>query len=257
MRILFLGTGTSTGVPVIGCKCKVCSSNEPRNKRLRQSVYITEGEFSILIDATIDLRQQCLRHNISRIDAILITHAHADHILGLDETRVFSYAQNRYLRVYGSKNTLSGIKKSLWYCFEEGIPFGGGIPQFELIEVKNNFTEGPFQITSLKGDHGFQEVTGYKIDKFCYLTDCKYVPEETIKIAKDCDILAINALRENKPHPTHMTVEEAISVIRKINPKKSYLIHLGHSIDFHTLSKKLPSDIELSYDGLIIELERS
>lgn len=256
MKVVFIGTGTSTGVPVIGCKCKVCTSNNPKNKRLRQSLWIIEGKLSLLIDATIDLRQQALLYNITRVDAIAITHPHADHILGLDETRIFNYINQKPIPIYATKTTINGIKRSLWYCFEEGIPKGGGLPEFELIEIEieKEFAIGSLKLIPLKGDHGFIDVTGYIIGKLCYLTDCKRVPQETIERAKGCEILIINALREKPEHPTHMTVNEAIDVIRQITPKKSYLVHLGHQVDYDKLKEKLPKDIEPAYDGLILEL---
>lgn len=254
MRVTFIGTGTSTGVPVIGCKCKICTSSKPKNKRLRQSLWIEKEDFSLLIDATIDLRQQALQFNINKVDAIAITHPHADHILGLDETRIYSYINRKPLPVYASKETIAGIKKSLWYCFEEGIPQGGGLPQLQLIEIKGEFKVGPLHLIPLLGDHGFQKVTGFMVSKMCYLTDCKRVPEETIERARGCEILILNALREKPEHPTHMTVDEAINVIRHIKPRKSYLVHLGHQIDYDELKQKLPSDIEPAYDGLTLEI---
>lgn len=254
MKVVFIGTGTSTGVPVIGCKCRICTSKNPKNKRLRQSLWIQDKGFSLLIDATIDLRQQALAYNIDKVDAIAITHPHADHILGLDETRIYSYLNNKHLPVYATLETIKGIKRSLWYCFEEGIQKGGGLPAFDLIEIKGDFNVGPFFITPIKCDHGFQEVTGFKIGDICYLTDCKKVPKESIKIAKNCNILIINALREKPEHPTHMTIKEAINVISQINPCKSYLIHLGHQIDYDEVSNKLPVGIEVAYDGLTLEI---
>ncbi|MCX7830544.1 MAG: MBL fold metallo-hydrolase, partial [Acidobacteria bacterium] len=176
-------------------------------------------------------------------------------ILGLDETRIYSYINGKPLKVYATSNAIKGIKRSLWYCFEEGIPKGGGLPELELIEIKGKFDIGPINMIPLLCDHGFQEVTGFKIGKLCYLTDCKRVPVDVIEIAKkDCEVLAINALREKPDHPTHMTISEAINVIRQINPKKSYLIHLGHQVDYDEINNKLPNDIELAYDGLEVEL---
>ena len=254
MKIVFLGTGTSTGVPVIGCKCPVCSSVNPRNKRLRQSLWISEAGYSLLVDATIDLRQQALLYGIDKVDGIAVTHPHADHILGLDETRIFSYRARKPVSVFGSETTLKGIRRNLWYCFEEDVPQGGGLPMLNLVQVDGSFSAGPLNIEVLSGDHGFQQVNGFRIGAFGYLTDCKRVPEETVSSLRGIEVLAINALREAPRHPTHMTVEEAISVIRHISPKRAYLVHLGHEVDYDSLKAKLPPFVEPAYDGLEILL---
>jgi phosphoribosyl 1,2-cyclic phosphate phosphodiesterase len=254
MKVTFLGTGTSTGVPVITCRCKVCLSKDPRNKRLRQSVFVESGGVSILVDATIDMRQQALAYGIGKIDAILVTHPHADHVLGLDETRIFSYRSKKSIPVYGSRETLAGIKRSLWYSFEEGVQKGGGLPELELVEIKEDFFVGPVKVVPLEGRHGSQKVTGFRFERFAYLTDYKTVPPETLEKLEGVKVLAINALRETPKHPTHLTVPEAIDVIRHIKAEKAYLIHLGHEVDYEELKSKLPENIEPAYDGLVIEI---
>jgi len=254
MRVTFLGTGTSTGVPVIGCKCRVCSSPDPKNNRLRQSVFIESGGISILIDATIDFRQQALRRGIEKIDAILITHPHADHVLGLDETRIYSHRSKKPIPIYGSKETLTGIKRSLWYSFDEGVQRGGGLPELELHEIRGDFTAGGQKIIPLDGDHGSQKVTGFRLGDFAYLTDYKTVPEDTMAKLAGVRVMAINALRVAPPHPTHLTVSEALDVIRHIHAEKAFLIHLGHEVDYEELRSKLPANVEPAYDGLTAEI---
>jgi len=254
MKITFLGTGTSTGVPVIGCSCRVCASTDPRNNRLRQSLLVETGDSSILIDATIDFRQQALRHGIGKLDAILITHPHADHVLGLDETRIYSYRSKKAIPVYGSGQTLSGIRKSLWYSFEEGVQKGGGLPELDLVEIKGNFSIGSQAVAPLDGDHGTQKVTGFRFGDFAYLTDCKSVPGETLEKLSGVRVMAINALREKPAHPTHLTVSEALSIIRHLSVERAFLIHLGHEVDYEELKSKLPANVTPAYDGLTAEI---
>lgn len=254
MKVTFLGSGTSTGVPVIGCKCRVCRSSDPRNNRLRQSVFVENRGISILIDATIDFRQQALRSGIERIDAILVTHPHADHVLGLDETRIYNYRQKMSIPIYGTKETLAGIKRSLWYSFEEGVQKGGGLPELELHEIEGEFYIGGQKVIPLDGKHGEQSVTGFRLDDFAYLTDYKTVPDPTREKLKGAKVLVINALREAPKHPTHLTVGEAIEVVAKVSPEKAYLVHLGHEVDYEELKAKLPEGVEPAYDGLILDI---
>lgn len=254
MKVTFLGCGTSTGVPVIGCKCRVCRSSDPRNNRLRQSVFVETRGVSILIDATIDFRQQALRAGIERIDAILVTHPHADHVLGLDETRIYNYRQKMSIPIYGTKETLAGIKRSLWYSFEEGVQKGGGLPELELHEIEGEFFIGGQTVIPLDGKHGEQSVTGFRLEDFAYLTDYKTVPDPTREKLKGVKVLVINALREAPKHPTHLTVGEAIEVVAKVAPEKAYLVHLGHEVDYEELKAKLPGGVEPAYDGLILDI---
>jgi len=252
MRVTFLGTGTSVGIPVIGCRCRVCTSENPRNNRLRQSIWIREGDASLLIDATVDFRLQALRFGVRRVDAILLTHAHADHILGLDETRVFAYWQKQVIPVYGSPATLEGVRKTFWYAFEEA-PEGGGRPKLELVPLSGRSRIGCFDVLPVEGDHGSMKVTGYRIEGFAYLTDCKRVPKETVRALKGVDTLAINALRFRPEHPTHMTVEEALAAVDAIRPRRAFLVHLGHELDHDELAAALPKSIAPAYDGLTLD----
>lgn len=254
MKVTFLGSGTSTGVPVIGCKCRVCRSSDPRNNRLRQSVFVENGGVSILIDATIDFRQQALRYAIDRIDAILVTHPHADHVLGLDETRIFNYRQKMSIPIFGTKETLAGIKRSLWYSFEDGVQKGGGLPELQLHEIEGEFSICGQKVVPLDGKHGSQSVTGFRLGDFAYLTDYKTVPESAFGKLAGVRVFVINALREAPKHPTHLTVEEALEVIEKIRPERSYLVHLGHEVDYEELKAKLPDGVEPAYDGLTLDI---
>lgn len=252
MRVTFLGTGTSVGVPVIGCQCRVCTSEDPRNRRLRQSIWVREGDASLLIDAAVDLRAQALRHGLRRVDAIFLTHAHADHILGLDETRVFAYWQRRPVRVYGSPETLDGVRKTFWYAFAD-VPEGGGRPKLELLPLDGPVRVGPLEVLPVEGDHGSMPVTGFRIGPFAYMTDCKRVPQATAQALAGVDTLVLNALRHAPEHPTHMTVGEAIAAAQSIRPRRTYLVHMGHELDHADLVASLPAGVAPAYDGLTLD----
>lgn len=254
MVITFLGTGSAPGVPMIGCKCRVCKSNNPKNKRLRQSIWLTEKGFSLLIDATPDLRYQILKYNIKKIDAILLTHPHSDHILGLDETRIFSFKQNRPIPLYGTRFTLLSTKKTFWYALNTEVPLKSGLPEFTIKEINDKpFNLGPFNIEVLKGEHGISFIDGFKINNICYMTDFKEVPEETIEKAKKCKILIIGAL-STKEHFAHLSLKEALFIIEKIAPQKAYLVHLGHKMDYDKLISILPKNVLPAFDGLKIRV---
>lgn len=253
MRVTFLGTGTSVGVPVIACRCRVCHSADSRNRRLRQSLWIrTDAGASVLVDASADFRQQALLHGIDRLDAILLTHAHADHILGLDETRVYAYRQRRRIPVYATSQTLAGVRRSLWYGFEEGIPEGGGIPRLDLREIAGPFEVAGLAVTPVEVDHGTMPVTAYRIGGFGYVTDCKRLPDSAAASLEGLSVLVLNALRREPPHPTHMTVEEAVGVIRRLRPRRAFLVHMGHELDHAELERSLPEGISPAFDGMTL-----
>ena len=252
MRVTFLGTGTSVGVPIIWCRCAVCTSPDPRNNRLRQSLWIRNGEASVLVDASPDFRAQCLRHGIRRLDAILLTHAHADHILGLDETRIFAHWHKGAIPVYGSPRTLAGVRKTFWYAFDD-TPEGGGKPKLDLRELPGELVLGGLRVLPVEADHGSMPVTGYRVDGFAYLTDCKRVPEPAVLALGGLDTLVINALRRKPEHPTHMTVAEALAAIEAIGPKRAFLVHMGHDLEHGDLAASLPAHVQPAYDGLTLE----
>lgn len=254
MRVTFLGTGTSVGVPILSCRCAVCSSRNPKNRRLRQSIWLEGGNSSVVVDAGTDFREQALRAGIGRLDAVLLTHPHADHIFGLDDTRVFSYRQKAPIPVYGSSHTLEGVRRTFWYAFAD-LPEGGGRPRLELRSLDGPLDLGGLPVLPLPGDHGFMPVTVFRFGPFAYATDLKRMPEETVQALRGVDTLAINALRHEPQHPTHMTVGEALRAADRIGPRRVFLIHMGHDMDHEVLSRSLPPGVEPAWDGLVLDFD--
>lgn len=255
MKVTMLGTGTSVGVPVMGCSCRVCHSPDPRNRRLRQSAWIrTARGASILLDASPDLRQQALLHCIDHLDAILLTHGHADHILGLDDTRVYAYRQGQRIPAYGSSTTLSSVRRTFWYGFDTGVPEGGGIPRLDLLEITGPFRVCGLDVIPVEVDHGSGAVTGFRMGNFGYVTDCKRLPEAAEKALAGLETLVLNALRPHPVHPTHMTVGEALQVVARLKPARTYLAHMGHEIDHAELERALPRGVAPAFDGLVLDV---
>ncbi len=254
MNILFLGTGTSTGVPSLCCTCSVCQSSHPKNKRLRSSVLLQNEGTNILIDTSTDLRQQCLTHQIRSIDHVLYTHHHADHVHGIDELRCFNYFNKMDIPCYGNKSTLEQIQKNFSYIFNGVKPEGGGIPQLTLNELNgDDLFLGGMCITPLDIIHGSLTITGYKVGKAAYITDCNGIPESTLEKIQGLDLLILNALGF-KPHPTHFCLSQALEAIEMIRPGRAILTHINHQFDHEAVGKDLPENVSLAYDGLRIEL---
>lgn len=251
MKLQFLGTGTSTGVPQIGCTCEVCKSNDPRDNRLRCSAMLVEDNTHILIDCSPDFRQQALQANIGRIDALLLTHSHYDHTGGIDDLRPFcTYAP---LPVYAEPNVIGDIQARLPYCFIE--PRYPGIPQLDMrpIEPLRSFVVGSVVVQPLRVMHYNLPIVGYRIGSMAYITDCLTMPQTTLEQLRELDVLVINALRQTE-HISHQTLNDALALIEQLAPQRAYLIHMSHNMGLHAeVSKLLPTHVEFAYDGLCIE----
>jgi len=244
MNLLFLGTGTSTGVPQIGCHCRTCNSLDNNDKRLRSSVLITEGNVKILIDCGPDLRQQLLSNNIDSLSSILLTHDHYDHVGGLDDVRPLGDTQ-----LYAEKRVLTIIQRNMPYCFD-GIKYPG-VPKIHLHEItENDFFIENIRITPIRIMHAKLPIFGFRIDKIAYITDMKTIEDRSIEKLKGLDILVINALRINA-HISHLSLFEAIQMAEKIGARKTYFTHMSHDIGLHDeVNRSLPDNMQLASDGL-------
>ena len=252
MRITFLGTGTSHGVPMIGCDCPTCRSDDPHDTRLRPSVHLQMDDgASILVDAGPDLRQQALRHDLRRVDAIVFTHGHADHILGLDETRRFT-ARTGAMPCFGDDATLEDIRRMFAYVFDPATPQGGGLPQLELRRVDGPFTVGAHEIVPVPILHGSRPILGLRVGAFAYLTDCSRIPDESWPLLHNLDVVVLDALRE-RTHPTHFSLAEAIEAAHRIAARQTFFTHMCHDLPHADTCARLPSGMSLAYDGLVLE----
>jgi phosphoribosyl 1,2-cyclic phosphate phosphodiesterase len=254
VRVLFLGTGTSHGVPMIGCDCTVCRSSDPHDKRSRPSIYVSlDDDVRVLVDATPDLRSQALAHDVRRVDALLVTHAHADHIMGLDEVRRFNVLTGRPMRVYGDGPTLRAIRRTFDYAFDEGAPKGGGVPHLDLVEIDRSFRLGSTDIVPVPIRHGRWQILGFRVGRFAYLTDCNDVPAASLPLLTGLDVLVLDALRR-RPHPTHFTLAEAVAMAARIGARATYFTHIAHDLGHAETCAELPSGMALAHDGLTLEI---
>jgi phosphoribosyl 1,2-cyclic phosphate phosphodiesterase len=253
-KFTFLGTGTSTGVPMIGCDCAVCRSTDPRDKRLRPSVLVeTADGLTILIDAGPDLRTQALAFHITHVDAVLFTHGHADHILGIDEIRRFNTLQHSSMPCFADSLTVREIRKVFAYAFDPATPRGGGIPRLDLFTIMGAFCVAGQEVVPVPIFHGRRPLLGFRFGGFAYLTDCSAIPEESWPLLTGLDVLVIDALRE-EPHSTHFSVGEAIAASRRIGAQRTYFTHMAHDLGHAATCARLPDGIELAYDGLVLTL---
>ena len=254
MKVWFLGTGTSQGIPVIGSSHPVCLSNDPRDKRLRVSVWIHWDNYSYVIDCGPDFRQQMLVSKCPQVDGILFTHEHADHTAGLDDIRPFFFKQGD-IPIYAHNRVLESLKRRFDYIFEDENKYPGA-PSVESKEVKNNqpFTIGNKTAHPFVAMHGNLEVLGYRIEDFAYLTDVKTIADEEIEKIKGVKVMVVSALRID-PHPTHFNLEEALDFIEKVQPHRAYLTHISQHMGFHeTVQQQLPENVFLAYDNLEITI---
>lgn len=253
MKLTFLGTGTSTGVPSIACDCETCLSDDSRDKRLRTSVLIEHRDKKILVDTSSDFRQQALRANIGRLDAVLITHCHVDHVFGLDDIRPLNFRYGA-MGIYANEIAWVDLRRIFQYVFQP-THFGGGLPQLIPHTVHHN---SPFcigedlEITPLEVIHGKLPVLAYRFNDFAYATDLKTIPSDSMDALRDLDVLVLDCVRI-KPHSTHLCLEEALGIIEDLKPCRAFLTHLNHDILYERDSKLLPNNVQFAYDELIVD----
>ena len=254
MKFTLLGTGTSTGVPSIGCDCETCTSDDPRDQRLRVSVLVEHAGQTVLVDTSSDFRQQALRHRIRRLDAVLITHCHADHVFGLDDIRPLNFRHGP-LGVYANERAWVDLRRIFKYVFEP-THFGGGLPQV----VAHTVTDGaPFclgrglEVTPVEVIHGRLPVVAYRFNDFAYATDLSEIPPPALERLRGLDVLVLDCLRVRPPHPTHLTLERALQYVEELRPRRAFFTHITHDVKHARDSALLPPGVEFAYDGLEIE----
>jgi len=254
MQVTFLGTGPSFGVPVVTCDCRVCSSPDTRNRRLRASLLLNwtndDGEESrILVDTATDLRQQALRVCLDRVDAVLYTHHHADHVLGLDELRIFSFVHGISIPLYGRLETMNAIRHTFEYAFGDNAH---GVPRIDVNPIDSTFHLRGVEVIPIPVLHDRLTISGYRIGNFAYVTDCSEIPEASAEMLQGVDILVIGALKRDT-HPKHFSLGEALFEIDRLKAGSAYLTHLSHEFDHEELEKELPDNVHVAYDGLVLE----
>jgi phosphoribosyl 1,2-cyclic phosphate phosphodiesterase len=254
MKITVLGSGTSSGVPLLGCDCPVCTSADPRDQRLRPAVVVSYNGFNVVIDTPPDFRTQALRARLERVDAILFTHAHADHIMGLDDVRPFNFKHRSRIPIYGAADTIDTIRRVYHYIFDERshVTF---VPQLDATVLDG----APFDLLGLEVKpipimHGKAQIFGYRFGKAAYLTDHSEIPPDSMGMLLGLDVLFLDALR-HQPHPTHSTVATSMETVRRLSPKRAYFTHVSHDLAHAATEAELPPGIQLAYDGLEIDVE--
>jgi phosphoribosyl 1,2-cyclic phosphate phosphodiesterase len=252
MILRFLGTGTSTGVPMLACSCPVCNSPDPHDKRTRPSILLEYDGRAVIIDTTPDLRAQALREGMTRLDAAVFTHAHADHILGLDEVRVFYFRQQIPIPIYADERCLATIRRTFAYIFDGTYPYGG------IAKLDPHLIDGPFDLWGLRLTpvpvlHGNLPILGFRFRDVAYLTDLSEIPETSLPLLESLDLLILDALRI-KPHPAHFSLDQALAVVERLKPRRALFTHIAHQLGHEETTARLPSHVRLAYDGLKLEL---
>ena len=252
MKVTVLGSGTSHGVPMISCECEVCTSADPHDKRTRPSIVVQFDTGTILVDTAPELRLQAVANDVRRVDAVLFTHTHADHAHGIDDLRAYNARQGGAIPLYGSAASMEDIRVRFGYIFQSN-PFGGGIPMLDLHAV-----DGPFEvlgqaIVPVPVLHGYLPVYGYRFGRFAYVTDCSSIPDASMALLQDLDVLILDALR-HRAHPTHFNIAQALDIVAALRPRQAYLTHLTHDIMHRRDNRTLPDGVALAYDGLTFEV---
>lgn len=248
-----LGSGTSTGVPVIGCDCAVCRSADPRNRRTRPGLRVDLAGGTVVVDTSPDFRQQALVHGLERVDAVLYTHPHADHVFGLDDLRIYNFRQRASIPCYGSPTTIARLRQIFAYVFEDGQE-GGGKPRLELTSVEEPFELLGERVVPVPVMHGDMPVYGWRIGSFAVVTDVNFIPETSWRALEGVEVLVLSALRY-RSHPTHWSLEESIEAARRIGARRTLLTHIAHDVDHADVRVALPPGVEIGHDGLVVDLD--
>lgn len=253
-KVTMLGTGTSTGVPTIGCKCGTCLSDDLRDKRLRTSIMLESGSTRVVVDSTPDFRAQLLKYNVDSLDAIVYTHHHFDHIGGFDDIRALNFSTRKAVDIYLQENTLSNLKRVFPYAFGKTEQIGGGVPFINEHLIRDEeFRIGDLTFLPIPMMHGILSVLGFRIGNFAYCTDTNFIPDSSFELLDGVEFLIIDALRYHS-HPTHFTVDEALKAIERINPKKAWLTHIAHQIKHSEGEEYLPEGVGIAFDGMVIDI---